>query len=357
MGLEVRRIDPLEMRAAIVDFFWRIRMWPYPTKEHYFRHWDWRRSSLSEKEPVAWVALDGTTVVGHITALFRTLTFDGRPMRAGLAANYRLDASYRTSPVSGALAGAPRKLVRLGEIDVQLAFSNNAAHRMSVALGNREIGPMRTFAKVRRWAPILRRRSRLLPALAPVASAAARAHRLLRRARTPGVPEGLAARVLAAEELASVDRSHWSHSGGLIWDGAPTSFAKHFCPSEFRASRVVGVIDHRTGRVEGLVALEGDNNLEILECTVNESVLSAVQAVEIAAQATPGVESVRVPLLPQSKLATGFRDAGYLQLPAAYSSAVFRNTVWSAHWLKEHPLATALADTREWNLWYGWSHH
>jgi Acetyltransferase (GNAT) family len=357
MALEVRCIDPREMRAAIVDFFWRIRMWPHPTKDHYFRLWDWRYASLSEQNPLAWVALDGTTVVGHITVLFRTLALNGQRIRAGITANYRVDEPYRSTMVGSALASAPRTLVRQGELDVLLAFSNLAGSRVVVALGYRELGPMCTWAQVTRWAPLLRRRSRFLTAFAPLVSAAARAHRRLRGARTPRLPEELTARVLSANELVGLDRSHWEHPRGLTWDGTIAAFANHFSPSEFRASRVLGVIDRRSGRLEGLVALEGVNDLQILECSVNDSTLSAVQAVELAVQASPGVESVRVPLLPQTNLAAAFRDAGYLQLPTAYSAAVLRGTLWSAYWAKEHPLATALADTRAWNLWYGWSHH
>lgn len=357
MGLEVRRIDPLEMRAAIVDFFWKIHMWPHPTKDHYFRLWDWRYRSLSEQTPIGWVALDGTTVVGHIVVLSRTLTLNGQRIRAGITANYRVDEPYRTTMVSGALGSAPRALIRQGEFDLLLAFSNRAASRVIVALGYRELGRMRTWVKVFNWAPILRRRSRLLPALAPLASAGVRAYQLVRRVRAPHLPDGLTARVLGAEKLASLDCSHWQHRGGLTWDGTLTSFANHFCPSEFRASRVIGVVDGRTGRLEGLVALEGTDHLQILECSVNESALSAVHAVELAVQASPDVQSVRVPLLPQTNLAAAFRDAGYLQLPAAYSAAVLRDTFWSVYWLKQHPLAAALADTRAWNLWYGWSHH
>jgi hypothetical protein len=357
MGLEVRRVDPLEMREGIVDFFWRIRMWPQPTKDHYFRLWDWRYRSLSEGPPATWVVLEGTTVVGHLAILLRTLALDGQRIRAGITANYRVDPSLSATLVSGALARAPRRLVRAGELDLLLGFSNTAAHREAVAIGNLELGPLRTFAHVVRWAPLLRRRSRLLGALAPLAGAAMRARKLFGRARSPHLPEDLTALVLEAKELAGMDRSHWEHRGGLTWDGTTAAFANHFCPSEFRASRVLGVIDRRTDRLEGLVALEGENDLQVLECSVNESALSAVQAVEIALRASPAVESVRVPLLPRTHLAAAFRDAGYLQLPAAYSAAVLRGTFWSAYWPKEHRLATALADTRAWNLWYGWSHH
>ena len=54
---------------------------------------------------------------------------------------------------------------------------------------------------------------------------------------------------------------------------------------------------------------------------------------------------MRVPLLPQTHLAAAFRDAGYLQLPEAYSAAVLRGTFWSASWPKDQPLAAGLADT------------
>ncbi|MBS0366472.1 MAG: hypothetical protein JSR67_11700 [Proteobacteria bacterium] len=356
MALQIRRIDPREMREPIVDFFWRIRMWPYPTREQYFRLWDWRQQSLSDQDPVAWVALDGTTVVGNITVLFRALRIAGRPVRAGISANYRVEEAHRSGPVSGALASAPRMLVRSGEVDLMLGFGNAAGHRLAVATGQRELGRMRIFAQVLRWAPMLRQRSAILVALAPLLSATARARSAVRRARA-GLPDGLTGRVLAADEIVALDRSHWHRGAGLTWDGSLTSFANHFCPSEFRSSRVIGVLDQRSGRLEGLVALDGTNHLQILQCEVNEAALSAVQAVGIAARAQPGAESVRVPLLPHTAMAGQFRDAGYFQLPDGFSPAVFRDTCWSAYWLGEHALAAGFADTRAWQLWYGWSHH
>ena len=357
MPVEIKRIDPLEMRTAIVNFFWKLRMWPYPTIDHYFRFWDWRHRCLSEGDPVAWVALNGTEIVGHITLLFRTLTCNGRRVRAGVTANFRVEADSPRAPLSAALASAPRRLVRDGEIDIMLGFSNPAAHRMAVALGSREVGPMSTLADVVQWTPILRRRLWALGALAPLLSTVMRARRFLGGARSPGHLDAFAARTVGAEELATLDHSHWEPSPGLTWNGSLTAFANRHCPSEFRASQVRAIIDRQTSRLEGLVALEGANDLQIRDCAFNARALSAPQAVALAARSEPQIESVRVPLLPRTQLAAAFAGAGYLRLPAQLSTVVFSDTLWSAYWLKNHPLAAAFAHTREWNLWYGWSHH
>ncbi|MGH8290698.1 MAG: hypothetical protein ACREV7_17040 [Steroidobacteraceae bacterium] len=357
MALEFRRVDPFEMRERILEFFWRIRIWPYPTKEHYFRYWDWRARAVSEGAPAVWLACDGATVVGHVAVNFRNLALKGHRLRAGIPAHLRMDAAY-SGALGAALCNAPRALVRNGEIDLLMSYANPVAHRMAVASGSRELGPMQFFVKVLLWAPLLRRRAAAFAPFAPVADGAMRVWRLLRGSRNPERLAYLTAKPVTAEEVAGMSRTHWGLSGALNWDGSLEYFVGRFSLPEFHSDRVMAVSDLRTGRLEGLVAIQGESKrLSILQCAVNESAISPIQAIESVIAVHPDVETVRVALLPNSDLAREFAGAGYLPLSARWTEEAIRDTCWSAYWLREHPLAKALAQTHHWNLWYGWCHH
>ena len=102
---------------------------------------------------------------------------------------------------------------------------------------------------------------------------------------------------------------------------------------------------------------EGVVRLNIVQCLVNQAVLSDVEAAELAIDATPRAELALVPLLPDSDLAKTFADAGFLRRSIAQSDPVLRNTRWSAYYRPDSPLASSLADPRRWKVWYGWSHH
>lgn len=359
MAVELKRIDPSEMRERIFEFYWNLRLWPqYPTREGYFRFWDWRTRVLSEDKPAIWVAREGPAVVGTIAVYFRNLSLNGRRVRAGTSADFLLDAAYPAGARLGAaLCSAPRTLVRSGEIDLLTGYGIQTAHRLLLASGSHDLGPMRLFLKVRRWAPLLRRRAAALAPLAPAADAAVGAWNLLRGSRNPELLPHLKARPVTPEQVAGMSRAHWRLREALCWDGSLDYLAKRFCASEFKPRRMMAVTDSRNGRLEGVVATEGSNRLFILQCAVNESVISPAQAIESVVAADPEIESVRVPLLPDSDLAREFVAAGYLPLSAKRYEPVFRDTFWSAFWLPEHPLAQELAQTHHWNLWYGWSHH
>jgi hypothetical protein len=106
-----------------------------------------------------------------------------------------------------------------------------------------------------------------------------------------------------------------------------------------------------------VVAVCGTGQLRILQCATNEAAISPVQAVECVTAATPKADSVRIPLLPGTRLAREFLGAGYWPLGARPAEELIRDTRWSASWLSGHPLARELAQTRRWMLWYGWAHH
>jgi hypothetical protein len=355
--MQLRRIDPLQMRERIVDFFWRIRMWPYSTREDYFRFWDWRYRSLSEVEPAAWIALDGETIVGHIALYFRDLCVNSQRIRAGILANFRIDDTKRRSALAAALVGAPRAAVRRGELDLITAYGPIPAHQLAVALGYHDLGAMKTFVRVLRWSPVLRRRNRALLPMVPIVRAAARAHQLVRRAHVPDVPSFLVARTLTAAEVRSSDLSHWRANGTMNWSGSLEYYANRFCTSEFSSSRVFGVLDSRTDTIEALAAVTGSTRLTILQCDVNDRVMSRAAAVEAILRADPDVASVHVPILPGTDLTKEFTKAGYTILPSRLEGSSIREKSWSAWWRPEHPLAAELARTSHWNLWSGWTNY
>jgi hypothetical protein len=355
MAVRLRRVDPIEVRDRVVEFFWRMRAWPYPSIDDYYRNWDWRYTALSEPGPVSWIAEEGGQVVGHMGLNFRTLSVRGQRVRAAVPGNFLLDDAYRNSMIGPSLAGAPRALVRREELDLLLGYGNKIAHSLFLGFGCKDLGAMESWIDVRRWGPVLRRRSAALAWFAPAIGAATR----IRRALVRGVAQSgaLLVRELSAQELRSVDRSHWSAAAGLAWDGTSEYFYKRFATSPFRPTRVYGVVNGDTNRIEGLVVTEGTTRISILECDVNEESVSAVRAVDLVAAALPNAETIVVPSLRGSLLAAEFGAAGYHRRGSADSDRVLANTYWSAYWDPKSPFAAAFAEPRLWRLWYGWSHH
>jgi len=355
LAITFRRASPFEVREPVVELYWRMRKWPYETKEEYYRYWDWRYSSLSESDATVWIAADGDTVIGHIAMYSRHLRLDGHDVRAGVPGNFLVDERFRNSLIGPRLVDVLRRTVREGEIELLLGYGNAIAHAMFVGLGDRDIGPMQPFADVRRWDPVLARRTAGAALLAPLARAAAWARKAVLRRHLPDVAEGLVVRDLSSDEVLALDRSHWTRSESLVLCESPVLLANRFFRCPFRSHHVFGVIDERTDRLEGMVVTEGTTRIRVWECEVNEGVLSEVQAVELALGASPSAESVYVPLLPQSALADDFSQAGFVNPSDA--DTVLAETWWSAHWLPTHPLAAEFADLRRWKLWYAWCHH
>jgi len=357
MAIQIRRVNPFSMQDSLVEFFWRMRAWPYATRDDYVQNWEWRYGSLSDPDPAVWIIVDGNAVVGHIAVYFRPMRFDGHGVRVGVPANYLLDPAYRNTMIGARLASATRMTVRTGEIDMLLGYGNKIAHTMFLALGDRDIGAMQSFVDVRRWYPVLARRLPGVAFLAPVANAAACVRKALLRRRPSQRAQGLVARDLSIESLLPLERSHWSRSEGFVCDNSPAFLVNRYLKCPYRSHRIFGVIDERTGRLEGLVVTEGATRISIWECEVNQSVLSEVQAIELVLDAIPNAENVVVPLLPQSTLADDFTRAGFLRNSLANTDRVVKNTRWSAYWQPKHPLAALFAETQRWRLWYGWSHH
>jgi hypothetical protein len=357
MAIQIKAVNPFAMRDPIVDFFWRMRAWPYATKEEYIQYWDWRYHSISESEAVVWIATDGGAIVGHIALNFRNLRLDGRPVRAGVPGNFLVDSQYRNTMIGPLLAGSPLKSVRRNELDLLLGYGNPVAHAIFVGLGCRELGVMRSFVVVRKWDAILARRFPPARLLAPVATTAVAAWNRLSRRKPPQPAPYLEARDLGAGELLAMDRTHWAPFAGLESAGDREYLVNRFLRCPVRSYRVTGIVDKQTNRIEGIVVSDDPARMSILLCEVNGSAVSEVEAVALTIGVSPGAEIVLVPLLPHSNLGNAFQQAGFMLRSDAGSDAVLRTTTWSAYWRAEHPLASRFADTREWKLWYGWSHH
>ncbi len=356
-AIRLKRVAPPEAREAIVQLFWRMQAWPYATEEEYFRYWDWRYSSTSESPPAVWVALADDRVVAQLAVNFRHFQVAGRPVEVGVPANFLVDDQYRKMMIGPLLVKAAQRMVRKGEIDLLLSYSNRTAHAISVALGSKDIGSMQSFVEVRRWAPVLGRRYPGGALLAPLAGAAAKLRKRLRSRDPLEHPEEFVVRDLTAEELASMDRTHWAQSSGLVWNGSGDYLANRFLRCPFREYRVAGIVQKSSGRLEAILITEGAARLYVTLCAANEAVLSDVEAVELLARARPDVEVVVVPLLPQTALASEFLAAGFLARSGPDADSVVQRTFWSAYWAPGHPLASYFERWEAWKLWYAWNQH
>jgi hypothetical protein len=355
-ALRFERVAPEDVRDAAVAFFWRMRAWPYPDLESYYRYWDWRYSGLSEERPTVWVARHGSAIVGHIAVYFRRCRLDGHAVRIGVPGNFLVDTTHRDTMIGARLASSPRALVRDGEIDMLLAYGNRIAHAMFIRLGARDLGFMKSFVDIRQWAPVLSRRVPGGAALAPLVSAASRLRKALRGRARPRDLRHFRIDELDRAALLGIDKSHWrAPNGNLVEDATPRYLADRFLACPVRRHRVFGIFDRVSGALQGLVATEGTTRVKVWTCEVNEDVLTEVEAVNLALDALPDAESVLVPLLPKSHIGKQFASVGFLR--ERFMDDVEANTSWSACWRDSHPLASRFADVATWKLWYSWSHH
>jgi hypothetical protein len=357
MAVRLRRVNPLEYREPIVDFFWRQRAWPYPSREDYQRYWQWRYSSISEGEPTAWIAEDADRVVGHIGCFFRQMRLAGSTLRVAVPGNLLVEPEFRSGLVGPQIGGSPLKLLRSEEADIVLSYSNQAAHAVLMGLGCRELGTLHSYIQIRRWAPLLRRRLPGGGAAAPLVSAAVGAWNWLRGRRRPQVDSALAIRELTEARLRGLDRSHWQATRDFVWNPAPDYLADRFmnCPTE--TYRLIEIFDQRSARCEGIVIGQGTSRFYILQCQVNPARLNEAEAAQLLIDSSPHMDTALAPLLPGTALADQFTRAGYFDYGHERPDSVLARTTWSALWKKGHRLSDGFGDLRRWALWYTWNHH
>lgn len=355
MAFEVQQLEPAAAREPMVDFLWEQKHWPWQSREEYATAWDWRYSALSDGEPRVWLARQEGAVVGQIAVYFRRYRLGGQELRVGVPGNLLVRKDLRDTMIGPRLVNLPRTLVRKGEADLILAYGNAAAHSMFLRLGFKDLGAMQHYADVRRAGPALGRRLRVAAAAGPLVDAGFGARRWWRRrALRPTRP--LEVRPIAPADTSTIDRGSWRQDpAALVADDQPEFVSRRFIECPHAPRRLFGLFDRQDGSLHGYVVAEGDNRLKIWDCQVNEAVLSEPEAVARVVDSLSGVETVLVPLLPTSRVAQRFRDAGYLERVA--EDYVEAHTWWSAYWQDNHPLAEQLSRTELWRLWFGANHY
>ncbi len=356
MPLAIRRVNPTDVRDAVVEMFWRLRRWPQSTKEDYYRYWDWRYSSLADGDQTAWIAMDGDRLIGHIALHHRRFRLHGESVRGAIPGNFIVDPEFRHPLVGVKLAGATKALALSGELDVVLGYGNPVAHALFTSLGFREIGHMQMFIDVRRWDRVLGNRFPGGSLLGPIARAADAARKAIaRRGRAPRAV-GLMARELSPDEVLAMDRSHWAQPPrGLVSDDSARFVLHRYLMSPFRASRCFGIFDETTGRLEGYVITEGAQRVKVWDCQINVDRLAEPDAVDLSISCIEECETALIPLLPRSSMAQRFTHAGSLK--RALGGETESTTAWSALWRPDHPMAHELSAVDDWKVWFGWSHH
>src|SRR5450755_1191933 len=216
---------------------------------------------------------------------------------------------------------------------------------------------MQSYANIRQWAPILARRLVGGASLTSILSKTERALRTTGRRTVAAGQKGLIARNLSVEEVLSMHRTHWYRSESFVSDCSAGYLINRFLTYSFHAYGVFGITDRQAGRIEGVVMTEGTRRVNVLQCTVNESAVSEVHAVELVMNAIPTAESVIVPLLPRSSLASDFAAAGYFgdfKALKPRSSKARRGQLIGRRGIRSLLCLSISGDGR---IWPGWGHH
>lgn len=352
----IEEVRPAELREALIDFFWEQRHWPYATRDDYARAWDWRQASLGDEPARVWIARAAPSgeILGHIAVYPRRFMFRGRELRVAVPGNFLVREDHRNTLIGPRLAAGLRRLVTDGEFDVVLAYANPAAHQMFTRLGFRELGRLHEYLDVRRSGSILRRYASPAVIAAPLIDAVLAVRRWFLSHGRASV-RGWQARLLTADEVEQLDRSHWTDIEDRIAPAATGDFlAGRFLRAPFSDYRIVGVFD-RDGAAQALVSVNARRRIRVCECAVNPLVIDSPTAIAIALRALPNSQAVLVPVLPACRMASELERAGYMAREP--HDPVAARTRWSAYWRDDHPLASELADPTRWALLFGSSHY
>lgn len=352
----VEEADPAAMREELVDFFWEQRHWPYPSRAEYERVWAWRYESLGDAPARIWIARSASgQILGHIAVHPRRLRFRGQDLLAAVPGNFVVRADHRSSLIGPRLAAGLRRLVADGEFDLVLAYGNPVAHQMFSRLGFRGLGRLHEYLDVRRSAALLRRRSRAAVAIAPLVDASLAARRWWYNRARRIVVRNLHARELRADEIATLDRSHWTESQEQIAGAATGAFlAGRYLAAPFSGYRIVGVFD-ASNAVQALVAVSVRRRVKILECATNADAVDVPAALDAAIRILPHAHAVLVPILPESRVAIELAHAGYFCREPR--DPVAARSWWSAYWPPDHRLADELSKVERWTLFFGATHY
>jgi hypothetical protein len=359
--LEFLEVNPFEERDRIVEFFWDQRYWPGDTIEEYYAMWDWRYTSLSDGDPVVFVARvrESGKIVGHIAAYPRRFRVGDHEVRGAVLGNLVLDLEYRAMMVGPRLLAYPATLVKRDLFDLVVAFANDSAHAGFVRAGFQDLGFMHLFIDPRRTTPLLRRR---LPWLGPLAAipgklidSAFAARRALHSKTSKSARGRFKIVCLSPEQFESYSTDHWVNTDGYVASDDGSEFVvRRFLKCPYFPRRLFGVID-ANGLLQGYVIAEGDIRLKVWDCQVNQRELSGAAAIRLVADSLDDLELLIVPTLPGSDLAAELRGDGLIERPPF--DFIERTTPLAAYWSRESPLANTLADPTRWRLWFGSNHY
>lgn len=359
--VEFLEVDPFEERDRIVEFFWEQQYWPGDSIEEYFAMWDWRYTSLSDGDPIVFVARvrESGKIVGHIAAYPRRFRIGDHEIRAAVLGNLVLDPEYRVLMVGPRMLAFPATLVKRKQFDLVIAFANDTAHAGFLRVGFRDLGFMHSFVDPRRSSPFFRRRFSFFPALATLPGKLIDTAFALRRAyygkASRRLRQGFRIAELSAGEFERYTTAHWDANDDSVASADRASYVvRRYLTCPYLSRRLFGVFDTQD-RLQGYLVTEGDNRLKIWDCQVNYAALSATAAIRLLGDSLPDLEIIIVPTLPESELAAELRSEGFIERPPF--DYIERTTPIAAYWARDCQHAVRLADPRSWRLWFGSNHY
>lgn len=356
MPLEFQRVDPHAVRDEVVDFFWKHRRWPGETRADYYDIWDWRYTALSEGPAIAYIARlrDTREIVGHVAAYRRNFRFGTSDLRICVPGNLFVHPDWQQRIVGVRMVMFLRSLVQSREFDAVLGFGNKTANAMLEKLRFAQFGTMHTYVEIRDSGPVLRRRHEALAALAPVVNLGFAARRLRSKARG-GSAGRLRVSRLTEEQFLTLDRSHWAPSTRLVAWESNRFIVERYLREPGTVRHLYGLLDPVTNLLQAFVVTEPTGRIKIWDCQTNTAVVDEVRAISAVAESIKGAETVLVPTMPQSRLATELVERGFLDRESV--DAVESQTYLSAYWLEDNPHVDVFRNPSLWNVWLGSRHY
>ena len=356
MTFEFQRVDPLDVRDEVVDFFFKHRRWPGETRQDYEAIWEWRHRSLSEGPPLTYITRLKSTgeIVGHVGVYRREFRIGVARVSTCVPGNLLVHPQWTQNIIGARLVMFFRSLIQNREFDLFLGFGNEPANAMLARLGFAQLGAMHTYADVRNAGAVLRRRHRALAPVGPLVNLGFAARRRLSR-RQPRVKCHLDVRKLGAAEFLGLDRTHWAPQTRLTaWESNRFIVDRYL--NEPGAERsLFGLFDPAKRSLEGFVITEPTARVKVWNCQTNPASIDHPSAIAAVVSRISNAETVLVPTLPQTNLAGEFVRAGFLDREAV--DAVESNTFVSALSLPDNAHSEVLNDPGQWNIWMGSRHY
>lgn len=357
-GVTVERVEPDEVREQVVELMWEHRHWPGETREDYRRLWAWRYRALGDGRPGVRVARtpDGR-VVGHTAVFPRTFRFGDRRLRGAVPGDILVHRDWRRHGIGVRLMLLPKQMVRRGDLDLVIVVGTYQAHEILVRLGFEELGGFHRHVRVLDSRPLLEGRlpgPALATAAAPLVDGALGLAGWLPRRRARSRAAGLEVVALDADEVAGMDRGHWSFPAGrLVGEDSPTYLVRRFLKDPCTRRELLALRDEATGAVEGHVVVEHDGGTAtVCDCRVNADRLDEAAAVALAGDQLAGRAAVyQVPALPGSDLAGRLRSLGFLHRSPVRTPE--ERVHVSAFWDPDLPCADELRGPEAWSLYTG----